>query len=801
MNLPRPECGAAHAISRRARAATAMIALLLASMATLAVSVPAARALETTFVPSGATWRYLDDGTDQGTTWSAPGFDDASWQPGPAELGYGDGDESTVVSFGPDGGAKYITTYFRHTFTVTDAATYVLMTVRLLRDDGAVVYLNGSEILRDNMPAGPITSTTLASSGVSGSGETTFVETAVDTSALVEGTNVLAVEIHQVGPTSSDISYDLSLVGSDTFDQVTRGPYLQMGTSDSVAVRWRTALPSDSRVRYGPSPGSLSEVTDDPALATDHEITLTGLTADTTYFYSVGTTAGPIVGGDAEHFFVTSPVPGTSKPTRIWVLGDSGTANGNAAAVRDAFEVFGGSPRPDLWLMLGDNAYSNGTDAQYQAAVFDMYGAQLRSSVLWPTLGNHDAASADSGTQTGPYYDIFTLPTLGEAGGEPSGTEAYYSFDHGNVHFICLDSHDSDRSPGSAMLTWLEDDLEAVTADWVIAFWHHPPYSKGSHDSDDEGRLIDMREYVLPVLEDYGVDLVLSGHSHSYERSLLIDGHYGHSSTLDGSMILDGGDGNIAGDGAYGKPTQGPAPHAGAVYAVAGSSGKVSSAPLDHPVMHVNLIELGSLVVDVDDDLLRAYFVDDTGLVRDDFAIDKGEATSACAPAPLGGCGQSARSTILLKDREPDSRDQLVWKWLKGAATTKAEFGDPLTADDYELCMYDANGLVSSSRVPAGGVCAKGKPCWKEQSKGYRYADKDRTPDGMDRLQLKEGVAGKAKVLVKGKGLRLDLPALATLAAPVTVQAINAASGRCWEAVYAPPFLRQDAEQFKAKTP
>src|SRR5690606_119797 len=114
-----------------------------------------------------------------------------------------------------------------------------------------------------------------------------------------------------------------------------------------------------------------------------------------------------------------------------------------------------------------------------------------------------------------------TFPTAGEAGGVPSGTEKYYSFDYGNVHFICLDSMSSDRSSTGPMATWLREDLESTTQDWVIAFFHHPPYSKGSHNSDNptgsDRELLEMREGILPILEAGGVDLVLSGHSHSYE--------------------------------------------------------------------------------------------------------------------------------------------------------------------------------------------------------------------------------------------------------------------------------------------
>ena len=211
-------------------------------------------------------------------------------------------------------------------------------------------------------------------------------------------------------------------------------------------------------------------------------------------------------------------------------------------------------------------------------------------------------------------------------GGVPSGTEAYYSFDFGNIHFICLNSYDVDRAPGSTMLTWLEHDLMNTVQDWTVAFWHHPPYSKGSHDSDSEGRMSDMRENALPILEDWGVDLVLSGHSHSYERSYLLDSHYETSNTLTEAMVADSGDGRIDGNGSYNKPTAGPATHEGAVYVVAGSSGKAGPGPLDHPAMYRSVQVLGSLVLDIEGDRLEAKFIDDQGTLRDYFTIAKGAA-------------------------------------------------------------------------------------------------------------------------------------------------------------------------------
>jgi|GEM_PF-6497652 len=184
---------------------------------------------------------------------------------------------------------------------------------------------------------------------------------------------------------------------------------------------------------------------------------------------------------------------------------------------------------------------------------------------------------------------------------------------------ISLDSHDTNRSANGAMATWLENDLAANTQEWIIAYWHHPPYSKGSHDSDIRQRLADMRRNFLPILEAHSVDLVLAGHSHSYERSMLIDGHYGTSDTFSNSNVLDGGDGDPASDGAY---TKFAGSNAGSVYSVAGSSGKITpDVALNHPVMITNLVELGSMVIDVQGNQLDAVFLNSDSTVRDSFRI------------------------------------------------------------------------------------------------------------------------------------------------------------------------------------
>jgi 3',5'-cyclic AMP phosphodiesterase CpdA len=411
--------------------------------------------------------------------------------------------------------------------------------------------------------------------------------------------------------------------------ELKRGPYIQLLTPDSVVIRWRTDQPATNIVNYGVEASNLVSTAYARGQLSEHVVQLTGLQPGRKYYYSVGTSGKALAGGTGDCFFVTPSKPGPAQAIRVWVVGDSGTRNANQAAVRDAYLTFTGDTRTDAMLMLGDNAYDFGTDKEYQGAVFEMYSAIIRQVPLWPTLGNHDARSCNSATQTGVYFDLFTLPRQAEAGGVASGTEAYYSFDLANAHFICLDSADSDLTGRGRMMKWLKQDLAQNRATFAFAYFHHPPYTKGSHNSDASdvesgGRLIEMRENIIPVLEAGGVDVVLSGHSHSYERSFLMDGHYGKSATFNDSFKKSAGDGRVDGQGPYRKSLAGPAPHSGTVYVVAGSSGKISGGKLNHPAMLISTNELGSLILDINTNRLDVSFLTSKGVVKDHFTMIKG---------------------------------------------------------------------------------------------------------------------------------------------------------------------------------
>jgi VCBS repeat-containing protein len=170
---------------------------------------------DTTLIPAGATWRYLDNGTNQGTSWRAPAFNDTAWPQGAAQLGYGDGDETTVVGFGGDENAKYATTYFRRIFNVTNASDLAALRLELLRDDGAAVYLNGVEIARDNL-APDAAYNTFAFGSIPSFDESRFFTFDVDPRLLVEGTNTIAVEVHQSDGGSTDLSFNLRLIGTQS---------------------------------------------------------------------------------------------------------------------------------------------------------------------------------------------------------------------------------------------------------------------------------------------------------------------------------------------------------------------------------------------------------------------------------------------------------------------------------------------------------------------------------------------------------------------------------------------------------
>lgn len=373
--------------------------------------------------------------------------------------------------------------------------------------------------------------------------------------------------------------------------ELRRGPYLQVVGPDRVSVRFRTrGTTADCVVRYGRSLEALDQCVAahrvEPGFpdTDDWEAVITGLEPSQQYYYAVEVSKAVLAGCDEAHTFRTAPPIGSHTRSRFWILGDCGTNRvdtgnpGKAVSARNGFRHYNQGRGPlDGVILLGDNAYSHGTDSQYQTGFFLVYGEEIRHTPLWPCIGNHEL--------TDDYFGIFSVPTRGELGGIPSRCTNYYSFDHANAHFVVLDLWKAEwRDPSDPQRRWLEADLAATKQDWLIVINHFPPYCDGKYESDHNGFLVEVREKILPVLEAHGVDLLLTGHDHSYQRSYLLDGHHGTRETFDPNQHI-----KSPSDGRTTPIVKGRGPHSGIITVVTGAAGAEQPAdPMNHQTLQLS---------------------------------------------------------------------------------------------------------------------------------------------------------------------------------------------------------------------
>lgn len=631
----------------------------------------------------GTSWKYLSTGADPGSSWKNTSFADAAWSSGNAELGYGDSPTTTLAS-------NKIAYYFRKTIALTNASSYNLYRINLRRDDGIIVYVNGNEVYRNNMPSGTITATTLASTYATDDGAAILTFT-VPANLFINGNNTIAAEVHNNTTTSSDLTFDLNLEAANAPTSVSRGPYLSLALRNRICIQWRTTSATNTEVRYGTSPLNLSTVKTNTTLETDHTVIITGLEPNKKYYYSIGT-IGSVLANDTNQNFYTAPANGASTFLRFWITGDFGSGQSVQQSVRNAFTTAYANTKINGWIWLGDNAYDSGTDTEYQNYVFNVYQQVTRRIPIFPSPGNHDYGESGylSSAALGfnfAYFNIFNINTTF------GPTEKYYAFNYGNVHFISLDSYGSQSHVGSAMYNWLQGDLAANTQRWTVVYFHHPPYTKGTHNSDNETELIAIRNNIIPLLENYGVDVVLSGHSHTYERSALIKGHYGLESSFNSNPyptghIVSGGLGPY-----YKASTFAP----GTVYAVCGTGGKTPGSPTPgypHNAMVVSdTVNNGAMMLEVNSNALTLKYLNIYGSTVDQFTIYKTGTRSidfssmvtdpkqanflmSCSPNPID------QSTTITLDRLVNGQELTLKIFDVNGALVHTQ---NLTADDAQM--------------------------------------------------------------------------------------------------------------------
>ncbi len=515
-----------------------------------------------------------------------------------------------------------------------------------------------------------------------------------------------------------------------TGQTLTRGPYLQVGTQDSITIRWRTNTACNSKITWGTSFGTYPNSYVDPATTTEHIIRIGGLNADTKYWYTIGTSTSSLQSANT-NYFLTLPLENSSRMLRFMALGDCGNASVNQIAVKNTFLNYIGSNNVDALLLLGDNAYNSGLDAEFQTNFFDIYKDDLlRNIKLYPAPGNHDYGNNTVNTgKTGttpalsmPYHLNFSVPMSGEIGGVPSGAKNYYSYDIGNVHLISLDSYGKDDANTTAMYdtagaqaTWLKADLASNTKKWTIAYFHHPPYTKNSHNSDTEMDLVAVREKFVRILERNGVDIILCGHSHGYERSYLLKQYY---NTYASPLLETGFDASIhtaTGNTQNAKydGTANACPYTynagnfnhGTVYVVSGSAGALGGTTAGYPhncMYYANPTNGGCTYIEVDSNRLTLKFISyttaPTPVIRDQFTIFKDVNKSQNINAGIN-------EPIVLT---ASWRGNYYWPNNGGATTQSVTINNPVTGNfDYTVtdgatgsCIQDAFHVTVSTPIP-----------------------------------------------------------------------------------------------------
>jgi hypothetical protein len=458
---------------------------------------------QTTLVSTGSSWKYLDNGTNQGTAWRATTINETGWKQGNSQLGYGDGDEATVVGYGSSSSSKYVTTYFRKTFSVTNPSQFINYTLKVKRDDGVAVYVNGTEVYRNNLTAAA-SYTTLATLASDDGG--TFQTSTLPANTFVAGNNTIAVEIHQNARNSSDISFDLELIGNTTTAPSVTQKHIRWGTTknplEGLTVSWTnsTAATTD-QIKWGYTTTyeqGTSNVTSRSGYSSSankfFSFTFPGvLTANATIYYSLYDSVSG--SWSAQKTYTTSPTLSTNTFT-FAAVGDSRTNVG----VWNTVSTLTNNRNPAFVVFNGD-IVDTGSSASQWDAWFDNGKNLIGNKLILHAQGNHDVASASY------YQNIFDLPK-----NNTPQTELYYSVEYGETIFICLNS----ETPSDVtQYNWLKATLAAnASKKWKIISFHRPFYTVGPH----AGEMDAYWNTWFKAFDDYGVDLILTGHDHLYER-------------------------------------------------------------------------------------------------------------------------------------------------------------------------------------------------------------------------------------------------------------------------------------------
>jgi len=450
----------------------------------------------------GEVWSYRKGTEAPPPAWTWPEFVPVGWSTGRSGFGSAGWYEATHL---PDMPGRYVSLYLRRPFLLPDPAAVVWLTLRIDYDGGFIAYLNGVEVARRGLPGdpgSPVAFDAVASPHAAGSAEEIDLGAAIG--LLRPGLNVFAIEGHAGSAHAYRYTVTPELVAN-----FTRGPFLQDMTSRGVTVVWRTPVPANSCVEYGPGE-SLAQRVIDLAPVTTHVVRLTGLEPATSYLYRVRSAASGKAGASSPARFRTFDETG---PLSFIVTADNGYGSAAQYALADVMRA----NRPDIVFVAGDVAYPAFTPGLADLRCFSVYRDLMREVPFYFALGNHELMP-DGGAA---YLEAFHLPV-----NPATGTEHFYSFDAGDAHFAVLNTdprYGGDLHEGTVQGAWLDADLAGTDRPWKFLLFHNTIRSSGPHRHDDydlDGVAdpVELRESVGVLAARHGVALIFTGHDHTYER-------------------------------------------------------------------------------------------------------------------------------------------------------------------------------------------------------------------------------------------------------------------------------------------
>lgn len=475
----------------------------------------------TSLIRIGAHWRYypisvLTALPDEG--WKAPTYDDANWLEGPSGFSTYFGYYSEATTFD----ASIGTLLLRTTFSVADTNVIQYLGLRVDYQDGFVAYLNGHEVVRKGLAGGvdePVGLGVLADPHAAGVAE--LMDITASKHLLAQGNNVLAIQVHRSG------DYANMIFAPELVANLVRGPFLQDMSTNSVRIIWKTPGASDSVVEYGTNHWDENRVVLTNLVET-HVMTLTNLVSDTLYHYRVTSSDGTVM---LESDSTTFRTFRTNGPVRFLVVADTGWGSDGQYQVAQAMA----REAVDMVLVVGDVVYPAFTLGRVDLRCFSVYQDQMSRVPFVFMYGNHDR-----------YGNVMDFVKAFEIASTNTATEGlYYSFDHGEAHFVILDTDlrvGMRFDPASPQYQWLEKDLAATTKPWKFLFFHNTIRGSGPHRYDDYNGngipdRIEMQQSIGMLAARYGVQCIFNGHDHLYERLAPTNGVHAITTAGGGAML------------------------------------------------------------------------------------------------------------------------------------------------------------------------------------------------------------------------------------------------------------------------